>query len=117
MNRGSLIPLYSLMKGDKIMSKDYWRDHFELALFWMVFCVGCILFFWCVDTLFVSQATASNETEAYEIQCRKPSGEIGTFLTKDEIPVNRAVFTFYTVENVRIFSTNCHAEIKARGGR
>ena len=100
------------------MSKDYWRDTFELGLVMFVFCVSVLLFFCAVDALFIShEANASNEKSAYEIQCRKPSGEIGTFLSKDEIPVNRAVFTFYTVENVRVFSANCHAEIKARGGR
>ena len=99
------------------MSKDFWRDIFELTFVWLVFIFVCLTVAWCVDTLGVSQATASNETEAYEIQCRKPSGEIGVYLTKDEIPVNRAVFTFYTVENVRVFSANCHAEIKAGGGR
>ena len=99
------------------MSKDYWRDHFELFFVWLVFCVGVLLFFWCVDTLFISQANASNETEAYEIQCRKPSGDIGVYLTHDEIPTNRAIFTFVSVENVRVFSSHCHAEIKARGGQ
>ena len=98
------------------MSKDYWRDHFELFFVWLVFVVSVLALFWVFDT-FIPEANASKDRATYEIQCRKPSGEIGVYLTDNEIPTNRAIFTFYTVENVRVFSSHCHAEITARGGQ